>query len=150
MKKFSRIIIIAIVIALALSICSCSTIRDITRVPKFSKKLMAIAEVRDPEQALAQAESIVHPSSPLNNTSIIEKIKADEDLKDLDLESLASQNYSIGSFSDIELKFNDPDLGGNIYETKVEVRFGDQVFVVIITILSDSDTMGLYDFDISK
>lgn len=149
-KHVSKILILALVLTLSLSVCSCSVIRDVSRVPEFTEKLMSVSSVGSSEEALAKIEELVHPSSPLNEKSIIDIAKEDDALQGLDLEQLAKESYSIGKISDLELKFNDKELGGNVYETYVDVTFGSYKFIVSVRILSDDNDIGIYDFDISR
>lgn len=153
-KKFAKIITLSLVFVLTLSICSCtafkSVIRDTPRIAQFTKEALEISKITDTEEMIARAEELIHPASGLTKESIVEKIKADEDLEGIDLEKAASDGYSMGSFSDPKLKFNDPELGGNVYEITVDVTIGGQVFKVTLDLLSDESTIGLYDFDIKK
>ena len=154
MKKYAKIIIISLVFALALSFCSCSLVnsvsRDVKRINEFKDKVNEIANLGDTEEIIQKAEELLHPDSGLDKDTAYEKIKNDPDLKGIDLENLLKDGYSIGEFSDYNLKFNDANLGGNVYSLSVEVTAGGMTFTVNLSLLSDDVGIGIYDFDISK
>lgn len=150
MKKYGKIIFVLLIFTLTLSICSCTVFRDIARVPQFSQELMSISNISKPEEAIAKAEELLHPLSTLTKDVALEKAKAQIEQLGVDVESLNYTNYSIGNISDLELKFNDAALGGNVYETKIAVTIDSFSFTVNITILSDEADIGIYDFQISR
>ena len=154
LKKYTKLILMTLIFTLALSICSCSAAttitRDVTRINDFKNEIMAITELKDQEEIVARLEKLIHPDSGLTKETILEKAKNDPDVQGLDIQALAQQGYSIGSFSDYDLKFNDAELGGNLYSLNIEVTLGGEKFIIHLDMLSDDVGLGLYDFDISR
>ncbi len=153
-KHLLRFVVLSLILTLSLSVCGCSTIkslaRDIPRITEFTGELLDLARTADADEITERLDEFVHPKSNLNKDSIIEKFKSDEDLADIDLETLFDNGYSVGNFSDPDLKLNDPDLDGNIYEVTVDLTAGEYTFIVTIDILSDDSTIGVYDIDVSR
>lgn len=153
-KNVKTVLAITLILIIALSICSCgdvaSAVRDIPRITDYTSKVMEFSKISDPEEMKAKAEELIHPKSGFTVESILEKAKNDDALQGVDLEQAASEGYSIGQFSDPKLKFNDPSLGGNVYEITISVTLGDQAYKLIIDLLSDEIDIGLFDFDITK
>jgi acyl-CoA reductase-like NAD-dependent aldehyde dehydrogenase len=153
-KKITRILAIILVSILALSVYSCtaaeSVIRDVPRIAEFTSEIAEIAKLTDPKEIETRATDLIHPKANLTLEKILEKAQADEALQGIDIQKEVEKGYSIGNFSDPQLKLNDPDLGGNIYEITVNVTVGDYTFKVIVDLLSDETDLGLYDFDITR
>ena len=153
-KTITKLMLISLVLALALSVCSCtaikSTVQDIPKAKDFVATMLEIPNISNPEEAKAKTAELIHPNSDFTAETIIEKAQADEDLAGLDIKELAKDGYSIGNISEPKIVFNDPELGGNIYEVKVTITMGGESFRVTIDILSNAEGMGIYDFDIER
>lgn len=153
-KTITKAIVVSLILTLALSVCGCtaikSTVEDIPKAKDFITEVISIPQISDPEEAKAKAADLIHPDSDFTVDTILEKAQADEDLAGLDIKALSEQGYSIGGVSDPKIVFNDPELGGNIYEVKVAVTMGGETFKVTLDILSNAKGMGVYDFDIER
>ena len=153
-KTISKATIVALILALALSVCSCaaikSTVEDIPKATELITDAIEITTRTNPDDAKAKMAELIHPDSDFSIDTILEKAQADEDLAGIDLAELSKDGYSIGNVSDPKIVFNDPELGGNIYEVKVTITMGGESFKVTIDILSNENGMGFYDFDIEK
>ncbi len=140
--KHAKIILCSLCILLCFS--SCTLINDLKveagRVASFMEQFVALME--DP--TIEKAEALVHPKSSITAESVIDKIQNNEALADIDW----TQEITIGELSDIELLYQDADLGGNVYSVGCQVVVGGTAIDLDLTLLSTSEGMGLYDFDI--
>lgn len=154
MKRLARIIIAIIALTLALSVCSCTNVgtitRDISRAVEFGEKAVNISKISDYDIAMNEVEKLLHPKSGLDKDSLINMVKENEAVKSLNLEGVTMADIQVGSFSTPEFKFNNEELGGNIYELHVVVTVKGHPLNVTLNLLSDSYGMGLYSFDIQK
>ncbi|MBO5715992.1 MAG: hypothetical protein J6S23_06325 [Clostridia bacterium] len=154
MKTTARIILTVIVITLALSICGCTNVatisRDISRAVEFGENVISISKISDYNVAMEEAEKLVHPKSGLDKETIINMVKENEEIKSLNLKGITMADVKVGSFSTPEFKFNNEELGGNIYELHVVVTVAGNPLNVTLTLLSDDSGMGLYSFDIQN
>jgi hypothetical protein len=154
MKTVAKIILFVLTLTIATSVCGCAGIesisRDIPRVIDLAEDVAAISQMSDPEAAIAEAEKLIHPKSGLTKESIIEQIQTNEAIKTLDLTGVTMSDVKVGDFSTPELKLNDEELGGNIYEIKVTVTVKGQPLNITLDFLSDESLMGLYSFDIKS
>ncbi len=153
-KKNHKLIVGILIFVIALSVCSCSAVqsipRDVQRISDLKDEVVAISELKDAEEISTRLEALIHPDSGYTKETIIEKVKTSPALEGVDIEAEFQKGYKIGEFSDYNLKLNDPELGGNVYELSVKVTVGDVVFTIYLDILSDDTQIGLYDFEISK
>ena len=153
-KKYSKLIVGFIIFVVALSVCSCAAVqsipRDVQRISELKNDIIEISELKDQEEIMAKLETLIHPESGFTKETILEKAKTSPALEGVDIEAEYQKGYKIGDFSDYNLKFNDPTLGGNVYELSIQVTFGDVVFNLHLEILSDETDIGLYDFEITR
>ncbi len=153
-KKYSKLIVGFIILVVALSVCSCAAVqsipRDVQRISDLKNEVVAISELKDPEEIITRLEALIHPDSGFTKESILEKVKTSPALEGVDIEAEYQKGYKIGDFSDYNLKLNDPNLGGNVYELSVKVTVGDVVFTIHLDLLSDETQIGLYDFEITR
>ena len=153
-KKYSTLIAGLLILVIALSVCGCGAVqsipRDVQRIATLKDELVAISELKDPEEISVRLEELIHPDSGFTKETIIEKVKTSPALEGVDIAAEYQKGYKIGNFSDYDLKFNDPELGGNVYELSIQVTVGDVVFTVHLDILSDDTQLGLYDFEITR
>lgn len=154
MKTTAKIILTLIVLALALSVCSCTQIstitRDIGRAVEIGETISGLAKMPDKAAALQEAEKLIHPKSNLDKETIVNQIKENEAIKALNIEDLSTANVSVGSFSTPEFKFDDAELGGNVYEVTVVITVAGVPLNTTILLLSDDNGMGLYSFNVEN
>lgn len=144
MKNITKVIVFTLCILLCLSSCTfVNKLKDeAAKVAEFSKDFVGLVE----EPTVENAEKLLHPSSPLTPEVVVEKIKNNEKLKDIDFSK--DMEVTLGEISDVTLIRQDPDLGGAVYGTECSIIVNGQTIVVSLTMLSTSDGMGIYDFDI--
>ena len=153
-KKISKLIIGFIILSVALSVCGCTAVqsipRDVQRISELKEEITEISELKNQEEIITRLEKLIHPDSGFTKETILEKAKTSPALEGIDIEAEYQKGYKIGDFSDYNLKFNDPTLGGNVYELSIQVTVGDVVFTIHLDILSDETDIGLYDFEITR
>ncbi len=144
MKNITKVIVFTLCILLCLS--SCTFINKLkneaAKVAEFSKDFVGLVK----EPTVENAEELLHPSSPLTPEVVVEKIKNNDKLKDIDFSK--DMDVTLGEISDVTLIRQDPDLGGAVYGAECSIIVNGQTIVVSLTMLSTSDGMGIYDFDI--
>ena len=155
-----KIIIAALVLVLCFSVCSCTYVqeaqKEVKKIEEFATKAVEISSISDPEIALEKAEDLIHPNSKLDVQGIIEQVIASDTVQALDVEEFPITSYEIGEFGAPNLSFNDPTLGGNVYEIQVVVTIVQDVngatastpLNVDVRLLSTEWGIGLYDFTI--
>lgn len=144
---------------LALSLCmllcftSCSLLNkakeeaqkakeEVAKVKDFTVDFVEV--VKDP--SVEKAEDLVHPSSSLTPEDVVNRLKENETIKNLDISKDTSVEF--GGFSDLTLLRNDPTLGGNVYGVDCVVNIDGTPVTISLTVLSTSEGMGIYDFDL--
>ncbi len=144
MKTFVKIF--ALSLCLLISFTSCSLFNEVKqemiRVKDFTVDFVEL--VQDP--TLEKAEDLVHPSSNLTPEAVVNKLKNNETLKNLNISKDTKVNIS--NISDITLLRNDATLGGNVYGVDIVVSVNGTPITISLTVLSTSEGMGVYDFDI--
>ena len=154
MKTTAKIILVIFTLALTLSICSCTNIgtitRDIGRAVEIGETISALAKMPDKSAAMEEAEKLIHPKSGLDKEAIVNQIKENEAIKALNIEDLSTASVSVGEFSTPEFKFNNEELGGNVYSVNVVITVAGVPLNANILLLSDETVMGLYSFDIEN
>ena len=100
------------------------------------------------EEKIAKAEELIHPKSTITREGIIEDIKNNEKLQ-----SITSANkvtvVVMPGFDDLATiaEYNE-ELGGFTYNAELTVNIDGVVITVGITLFSDDNGMGIYDYDI--
>ena len=100
------------------------------------------------EEKIAKAEELIHPKSTITREGIIEDIKNNEKLQ-----SITSANkvtvVEMPGFDDLATiaEYNE-ELGGFTYNAELTVNIDGVVITVGITLFSDDNGMGIYDYDI--
>lgn len=151
MKIIAKILLLVTILSLALSVCSCGAVQAITRdVPRVISLTEDISDIvkntHSKDEAIEKISGLVHPKSTLTKDSILEQLKSNEKLANLNVTSM--NDVSIGNFSAPNFKFNDKTLGGNVYEVTVTVTISGVAFNLTIKLLSDDTDLGIYSFDI--
>lgn len=144
MKNITKVIICTLCILLCLSSCTLfnKAKNEAAKVAEFSKDFVGLVK----EPTVENAEELLHPSSPLTPEAVVEKIKSNEKLKDIEFSK--DMEVTLGEISDVTLIRQDPKLGGAVYGADCSIIVNGQTIVVSLTMLSTSDGMGIYDFDI--
>ena len=154
MKTTAKTILTLIVLALALSVCSCTQIstitRDIGRAVEIGETISELAKMPDKAAAMQEVEDLIHPKSTLNKETIVNQIKENEAIKDLNIEDLSTVPITVGRFSTPKFKFGDEELGGNVYEVTVVITVAGVPLNTTILLLSDENGMGIYSFDVEN
>lgn len=155
-----KIVIALLVLVLCFSVCSCTFLsqaqKEIQNIEQFATKATAISEISDPDLALEKAEELIHPSSKLDVQGVIDQVLESDSVKALNAEEYPITSFEIGEFGTPNLSFNDPALGGNVYEIQVVVTVvqeidGKQVSTplnVDARLLSTDWGLGLFDFTV--
>lgn len=146
MKKIAKILIVSLVLCLALG--SCSLINEVkqeaNRIADFT---VDFAEVME-NPTVENAEALIHPKSSLTAESVIDKIAGNERLQELMSSVESEEDITIGEISEPKIKFNDPELGGNVYAVEVEIIIKGTPVTVSLDMLSSEEGFGLLDFEI--
>ncbi len=144
MKNITKVIVFTLCMLLCLSSCTFvnKLKNEAAKVAEFSKDFIVL--VKDP--SAEKAEELLHPSSPLTPESVVDKIKNNEKLKDVEFSK--DMKVTLGEISDVTLIRQDPKLGGSVYGADCSIIVNGRTIVVSLTMLSTSDGMGIYDFDI--
>ena len=154
MKTIAKIILTIIVLALTLSICSCTNVvtiaRDIGRAVEIGETISELAKMPDKASAMQEMEDLIHPKSNLDKESIVDQIKENEAIKNLNIEDFSTVTINVGNFSTPKFKFGDEELGGNVYEVTVVITVAGVPLNTTILLLSDENGMGIYSFDVEN
>ncbi|MGM9631903.1 MAG: hypothetical protein ACI3XL_02280 [Eubacteriales bacterium] len=146
MKKIAKILIVSLVLCLALG--SCSLIRGVKQeADRIADFTVDFAEVME-NPTVENAESLIHPKSSLTAESVVDKIAGNEKLQELMSSVESEEDITIGEISEPEIKFNDPELGGNVYAVEVEIIINGTPVTVSLDMLSSEEGFGLLDFEI--
>lgn len=151
MKTFVKIF--ALSLCLILCFTSCSLIdrakeeaqklkEEAIRVKDFSGDFVEL--VQDP--TVERAEDLVHPSSTLTPEAVVDKIKNNETIKNLELSE--DTQVELGEISGLTLLANDATLGGNVYGVDMTVIIDGTPITITLKVLSTDEGMGVYDFDL--
>lgn len=138
----------AIILTFVLFLTSCSFIRNLIeetveetkRVAEFTEDFSDLLN----EPTVEKAEDILHPKSSLTPETVLEKIENNEKLASLDM----SQEITIGEIGELNVSFHDESLGGNVYTLDCVIMVGDTPVNVTLKLLSEGDSLGIYDFEI--
>ena len=144
MKHITKIIICALCVLLCLSSCTLidSAKNEAKKVAEFSKNIVTL--VKDP--SVEKAEELLHPASSLTPEIVVSKIKDNEKINNLDISK--DTVVTLGEITDVTLIRNDPSLGGMLYGAECSVIVNGETILISLTMLSTSEGMGIYDFEI--
>ena len=146
MKTVTKILILALCILVSLSSCTFlkSLVNDVAaeteRVAHFAEDFADLVD----NPTIENAESLVHPSSPLTAEAVISKIENNEKLSNLD----PTAEIQVGEIKNVNVSYHDEKLGGNLYTAECDIIVGDVTITVHLELLSTEAGFGLYDFDI--
>ena len=141
--KIFRIALLTLVLLLCFTSCTLvdDLKRDAANVAVFALEFVDLIE----NPTLEKAEELTHPSSPLTAENVIERLENDEKLAGVDP---STQSITLEEVGEATFKFHDAELGGNVYEIGCVVVIGETRFTVVLTMLSNDDGFGIYDFEI--
>ena len=151
MKTFVKIFALSLCLILCFTSCSFfdkvkeeteKIKEEVVRVKEFSGDFVEL--VQDP--TVEKAEDIVHPSSNLSAEVVVDKIKNNETIKNLNISE--DTKIEIGEISGLTLLTNDETLGGNVYGVDMTVVIDGPPVTINLKVLSTEEGMGVYDFDI--
>ena len=151
MKTFVKIFALSLCLILCFTSCSFfdkvkeeteKIKEEVVRVKEFSGDFVEL--VQDP--TVEKAEDIVHPSSNLSAEVVVDKIKNNETIKNLNISE--DTKIEIGEISGLTLLTNDETLGGNVYGVDMTVVIDGSPVTINLKVLSTEEGMGVYDFDI--
>lgn len=145
MKNAIKILILSLCLALSLSSCFIVDLfngvkQETERVITFTTEFTVLIE----NPTVENAEELLHPSSPLTPEHVISKIEGNEKLQSLN----TAGEISVGEITNLQLKYDDPTLGGTVYTANCEIIVDGTPITVKLTLLSTEGGFGLYDFDI--
>ena len=158
-KSIAKIILIALCFVTVITASSCAILqgdvmKEINNIKDFVLVDVkdTVAAVNDPslttEGKIAKAEELIHPKSTITREGIIEDIKNNEKLQ-----SITSANnikvVEMPGFDDLATiaEYNE-ELGGFTYNAELTVSIDGVMITVDITLFSDDDGMGIYDYNI--
>ena len=151
MKTFVKIFALSLCLILCFTSCSLfekareeaeKIKEEVVRVKEFSGDFVEL--VQDP--TIEKAEDLVHPSSNLSAEVVVDKIKNNETIKNLNISE--DTKIEIGEISGLTLLTNDETLGGNVYGVDMTVVIDGSPVTINLKVLSTEEGMGVYDFDI--
>lgn len=151
MKTFVKIF--ALSLCLVLCFTSCSFINKVKEeAQKLKEEAIKVKDftgdfvelVQDP--TVERAEDLVHPSSTLTPEAVVDKIKNNETIKNLELSE--DTQVELGEISGLTLLTNDATLGGNVYGVDMTVIVDGTPITITLKVLSTEEGMGVYDFDL--
>lgn len=151
MKTFVKIFALSLCLILCFTSCSLfekakeeaeKIKEEVVRVKDFSGDFVEL--VQDP--TIEKAEDLVHPSSNLSPEAVVDKIKDNETIKNLNLSE--DTKIELGEISGLTLLTNDETLGGNVYGVDMTVVIDGAPITINLKVLSTEEGMGVYDFDI--
>lgn len=151
MKTFVKIF--ALSLCLVLCFTSCSFINKVKEeAQKLKEEAIKVKDftgdfvelVQDP--TVERAEDLVHPSSTLTPEAVVDKIKNNETIKNLELSE--DTQVELGEISGLTLLANDATLGGNVYGVDMTVIIDGTPITITLKVLSTEEGMGVYDFDL--
>jgi hypothetical protein len=151
MKTFVKIFALSLCLILCFTSCSLfdkakeeaeKIKEEVVRVKDFSGDFVEL--VQDP--TIEKAEDLVHPSSNLSAEAVVDKIKNNETIKNLELSE--NTQVELGEISGLTLLTNDATLGGNVYGVDMTVIVDGTPITINLKVLSTSGGMGVYDFDL--
>lgn len=151
MKTFVKIF--ALSLCLVLCFTSCSFINKVKEeAQKLKEEAIKVKDftgdfvelVQDP--TVERAEDLVHPSSTLTPEAVVDKIKNNETIKNLELSE--DTQVELGEISGLTLLANDATLGGNVYGVDMTVIIDGTPITITLKVLSTDEGMGVYDFDL--
>ena len=151
MKTFVKIF--ALSLCLVLCFTSCSFINKVKEeAQKLKEEAIKVKDftgdfvelVQDP--TVERAEDLVHSSSTLTPEAVVDKIKNNETIKNLELSE--DTQVELGEISGLTLLTNDATLGGNVYGVDMTVIVDGTPITITLKVLSTEEGMGVYDFDL--
>lgn len=151
MKKILLFAILSLCLILCLS--SCTFLRsfftemeqEATKVAEFTQDMTQLMT----NPTVEEAEKLVHPSSPLSPEAVIDKIKGNEKLANIDMSNLdIKEDVTVGDITNLNISYHDATLGGNIYTADCEIVINGTPILVKLKLLSTDEGFGLYDFDL--
>lgn len=143
MKTITKILVLSLCLLMCFTSCTFfkKVGQEAKRVEEFASDFVQLVE----NPTIEKAEELVHPNSPLTPETVIEEIKNNEKLADL---NVTPDNVELKSVSDIKFSAEDEALGGNVYSVDCELVIDGTPIVVSLKLLSSDAGFGLYNFDI--
>ena len=156
-KHTSRIALVLLLIFVSLAVCSCTSginpMQEVQNITNFASDIVDVtSSMSNPEmteeQKVEMIESLIHPESGLTLESIQEEIQNNEKLKEI----TSANNVEIIDMPSIEdlssmLQYNE-ELGGCVYAAEVQVSVDGVIVTIDVTLFSDENGMGIYDYEI--
>lgn len=156
MSKIAIIILCAII---SLSICSCTgpgmgnVMQEVNNITNFAGEVVDLtSSLSDPtiteEQLIAKAEGLIHPDSDLTLEGFLNELKENEKMQEIG----SAQNVEVVKMPELSdlasmIQYSE-ELGGNVYNTEVELSVDGVPFIIGITLFSNENGMGIYGYNI--
>ena len=155
-KHTSKIALVILCVIVSLMFCSCTeamttVMQEVNNIKDFATDIVDVSStITDStltdEQRLEKAQSLIHPSSDLKLDEVIEELSKNEKIMNLGpIETV--DIVSMPSIEDLAslIQYNE-ELGGNVYQTEVQVSVNGTVLTVGLTLFSDENGMGIYGY----
>ena len=158
-KYISRIIIAMLCLILTLSVCSCTggptnIMQEVNNIKNFATDIVDVASsISNPEvtqeQLIENAKTLIHPESRLSGMEledIVAELQENEKLQGITSVSKV-EIVNMPSIEDLVsmIQYNE-ELGGNTYQTELEILIDGVAFTIGLSLLSDENGMGIYDY----
>lgn len=156
MSKIAIIILCAII---SVSICSCTgpgmgnIMQEVNNITNFAGEVVDLTNsLSDPtiteEQLIAKAEELIHPDSDLTLEGFLNELQENEKMQEIG----SAQNVEIVKMPELSdlasmIQYSE-ELGGNVYNTEVELSVDGVPFIIGITLFSNENGMGIYGYNI--
>ena len=156
--KTKKILVAVICIVLALTFSGCTEtfniVQETINVVNFATDvtelttLLSTSDLTEDEKMELINETIFHKDSGLSVESILADIENSDKLPD----TSEIRSFNLVSMPDpteivSSLKYNE-EIGGNTYTTTMTVEINGVTISVEVTLLSDGDGLGIYDYEI--
>ena len=158
-KTMSKIALLILCAIVTISICSCtgpdmnSIMQEVNNIKNFAGEVIDLtSSLSDPtlteEELITKVEELIHPDSDLTLEGVFNELQENEKIQGL----ASAQNIDIvkmPSFEDLPsmIQYSE-ELGGNIYQTEVELSVDGVPFIIGITLFSNENGMGIYGYNI--
>ena len=158
-KTMSKIALLILCAIVTISICSCTgpgmgnVMQEVNNITNFAGEVVDLtSSLSDPtlteEELITKVEGLIHPDSDLTLESVWNELQENEKIQEIG----SAQNIELVKMPELSdlasLIQYDEELGGNIYQTEVELSVDGVPFIIGITLFSNENGMGIYGYNI--